>query len=70
MSLFFSPKLAFLWSIEITGEVAPSAKNNDLLVIRLSYGDRSILLSGDAEKQVDIPSWKKTSCRRTSCRCS
>lgn len=34
-------------------EVAPLAKNNDSLVVRLKYGDRTILLPGDAEKQVE-----------------
>jgi len=34
-------------------EVAPSAKNNDSLVLRLRYGSRSLLLPGDAEKQVE-----------------
>jgi competence protein ComEC len=34
-------------------EIALQAKNNDSLVIRLKYGDRSILLPGDAEKQVE-----------------
>src|SRR2546425_9358752 len=34
-------------------EVAPSAKNNDSLVLHLRYGSRSFLLPGDAEKQVE-----------------
>jgi competence protein ComEC len=29
------------------------AKNNDSLVVRLRYGDRTVLLPGDAEKQVE-----------------
>jgi competence protein ComEC len=33
--------------------VAPSAKNNDSLVLRLRFGDRTLLLPGDAEKQVE-----------------
>jgi len=43
----------FLWP-EIPPEaVAPLAKNNDSLVIRLRYLDRTILLPGDAEKQAE-----------------
>ncbi len=34
-------------------EVAPSAKNNDSLVLRLHYGSRTMLLPGDAEKQAE-----------------
>ena len=41
----------FLWP-EIPPEgVAPSAKNNDSLVLRLRYGNQSMLLPGDAEKE-------------------
>ena len=43
----------FLWPEIAPEEVAPSAKNNDSLVLRLRYGRRSILLPGDAEKQVE-----------------
>ncbi len=43
----------FLWPEIATGEVAPSAKNNDSLVLRLHFGVRTILLPGDAEKQVE-----------------
>src|SRR6266446_2778216 len=43
----------FLWPEIAPGEVAPSAKNNDSPVLRLRYGRRSILLPGDAEKQVE-----------------
>jgi len=42
----------FLWP-EQSGDIAPMAKNNDSLVVRLKYGDRTILLPGDAEKQVE-----------------
>jgi competence protein ComEC len=42
-----------LWPEISSQEVAPLAKNNDSLVIRFQYGDRSILLPGDAEKQVE-----------------
>jgi Metallo-beta-lactamase superfamily len=38
----------FLWP-EQSGDIAPMAKNNDSLVVRLKYGDRTILLPGDAE---------------------
>jgi competence protein ComEC len=43
----------FLWPEIVPEEVAPSAKNNDSLVLRLQYGTRSLLLPGDAEKQVE-----------------
>jgi len=43
----------FLWPEMALEEVAPSAKNNDSLVLRLHYGSRTILLPGDAEKQVE-----------------
>jgi competence protein ComEC len=42
-----------LWPEITPEEVAPSAKNNDSLVVRLRYQDRTILLPGDAEKQVE-----------------
>jgi competence protein ComEC len=39
---------------EISSAVAaPTAKNNDSLVLRLHYGDRTILLPGDAEKEAE-----------------
>jgi competence protein ComEC len=43
----------FLWPQIAPEEVAPTAKNNDSLVLRLRYGGRSFLLPGDAEKQVE-----------------
>jgi len=43
----------FLWPEIVPEEVAPSAKNNDSLVLYLRYGSRSFLLPGDAEKQVE-----------------
>jgi competence protein ComEC len=43
----------FLWPEIAPEEVAPSAKNNDSLVLRLRYGSQTILLPGDAEKQVE-----------------
>jgi len=43
----------FLWPEIAPEEVAPSAKNNDSLVLRLQFGSRSFLLPGDAEKQVE-----------------
>jgi competence protein ComEC len=46
-------KVDFLWPEASLDEVAPEAKNNDSLVVRLQYGDRTILLPGDAEKQVE-----------------
>jgi competence protein ComEC len=43
----------FLWPESSADEMAPTAKNNDSLVVRLRYGERSILLPGDAEKQAE-----------------
>ena len=43
----------FLWPEIPPEEVAPLAKNNDSLVVRLRYVDRTFLLPGDAEKQVE-----------------
>lgn len=43
----------FLWPEPSMEEIAPIAKNNDSLVVRLHYGDRTMLLPGDAEKQVE-----------------
>ncbi len=45
----------FLWpdSAAEADAGAPTAKNNDSLVVRLKYGDRRILLPGDAEKQAE-----------------
>jgi competence protein ComEC len=46
-------RVTFLWPEISPDEVAPTAKNNDSLVLRLEYGQRSFLLPGDAEKQVE-----------------
>ena len=43
----------FLWPEIGPGEVALAAKNDDSLVLRLRFGDRNILLPGDAEKQAE-----------------
>jgi beta-lactamase superfamily II metal-dependent hydrolase len=43
----------FLWPGIAPEEVAPSARNNDSLVLRLHFGGRTLLLPGDAEKQVE-----------------
>jgi competence protein ComEC len=43
----------FLWPEISAGEVATAAKNNDSLVLRLKYGERTFLLPGDAEKQAE-----------------
>ncbi len=43
----------FLWPETAPEEAATSAKNNDSLVLRLRYGNRTMLLPGDAEKQVE-----------------
>ncbi len=46
-------RVDFLWPQISAGEVAASAKNNDSLVIRLQYKERSLLLPGDAEKAAE-----------------
>jgi competence protein ComEC len=43
----------FLWPAIRPEEVALSAQNNDSLVLQLRFGNRRILLSGDAEKQAE-----------------
>jgi competence protein ComEC len=46
-------RVEILWPEIPPEQVAPSAENNDSLVMRLRYKERSILLPGDAEKQVE-----------------
>jgi competence protein ComEC len=43
----------FLWPESAGGEIGSGAKNNDSLVLRLKYGERTLLLPGDAEKQAE-----------------
>jgi competence protein ComEC len=43
----------FLWPEIGATEIAPSAKNNDSLDLRLKFGDRTLLFPGDAEKAVE-----------------
>jgi competence protein ComEC len=43
----------FLWPETGPEEVGPAPKNNDSLVLRLKYGERSMMLPGDAEKQAE-----------------
>lgn len=43
----------FLWPETAPEEIGPEPKNNDSLVFRLQYGDRALLLPGDAEKQAE-----------------
>ena len=43
----------FLWPEDAADDATPMARNNDSLVVRLKYGERTILLPGDAEKQVE-----------------
>lgn len=44
---------AFFWPGASSDEIASTAKNNDSLVFRLRYGNRTILLPGDAEKDAE-----------------
>jgi competence protein ComEC len=46
-------QVSFFWPEPVEDESAPVAKNNDSLVVRLKYGERTILLTGDAEKQAE-----------------
>ena len=50
----------FLWPQIPPEEIAPSAKNNDSLVVRLQYKERSVLLPGDAEKQAEYAMLSET----------
>jgi beta-lactamase superfamily II metal-dependent hydrolase len=43
----------FLWPPQGSGNSLSPAQNNDSLVLRLHYRDISLLLSGDAEHQVE-----------------
>jgi competence protein ComEC len=43
----------FLWPASSPEDAARSAKNDDSLVLRLHYGDQTLLLPGDAEKQAE-----------------
>jgi competence protein ComEC len=50
----------FLWPQTPPEEIAPGAKNNDSLVVRLQYKERSVLLPGDAEKQAECAMLSET----------
>lgn len=43
----------FLWPETESANIAPEAKNDDSLVLRLQYGNRAFLLPGDAERQAE-----------------
>ena len=43
----------FMWPDSAEDETSATARNNDSLIVGLRYGDRTILLPGDAEKQVE-----------------
>jgi competence protein ComEC len=45
--------LEVLWPDSRPGDIAPIAQNNDSLVLRLLYGQRTLLLAGDLEKQAE-----------------
>jgi competence protein ComEC len=44
---------AFLWPEQGESNAVATAKNNDSLVMRLKFGNETVLLPGDAEKQVE-----------------
>jgi competence protein ComEC len=46
-------QIEFLWPQIVPQEVASSAKNDDSLVFRVTFGQRSFLLAGDAEKAAE-----------------
>jgi competence protein ComEC len=50
----------FLWPQIPPEEIARSAQNNDSLVVRLQYKERSVLLPGDAEKQAEYAMLSET----------
>lgn len=54
----------FMWPDTAADEDSPIARNNDSLVVRLHYGDRTILLPGDAEKQVEYEMLAETEARQ------
>jgi len=54
----------FLWPQIPPEEIAPSAKNNDSLVVRLQYKERSVLLPGDAEKQAEYAMISETDAKK------
>jgi len=43
----------FLWPQSSVQEIASTAKNDDSLVLRLTFGNERLLLPGDAEKQAE-----------------
>jgi competence protein ComEC len=53
-------QMDFLWPQISPEEIAPGAKNNDSLVVRLQYKERSVLLPGDAEKQAEYAMLSET----------
>jgi competence protein ComEC len=53
-------RVDFLWPQISPEEVAASAKNNDSLVMRLQYKERSLLLPGDAEKAAEYTMLSET----------
>jgi competence protein ComEC len=50
----------FLWPQIPPEEIGQSAQNNDSLVVRLQYKERSVLLPGDAEKQAEYAMLSET----------
>jgi hypothetical protein len=48
----------FLWPETSTEDVAFPKKNNDSLVLRPRHRSRSILLVGEAEKQLEQQRWE------------
>ena len=51
--LFDEVQGEFLWPEISKGNAAAAAKNNDSLVLRLKYRNRTLLLPGDAEKRAE-----------------
>jgi competence protein ComEC len=51
----------FLWPEISPGDPGAAAKNNDSLVLKLKYRNRTLLLPGDAEKQAEHTTLKENS---------
>jgi competence protein ComEC len=57
----------FLWPEISPANAAATAKNNDSLVLKLKYRNRTLLLPGDAERQTEHAMLEENS---AGCRCA
>jgi competence protein ComEC len=51
----------FLWPTTSAADASTAAKNNDSLMLRLQYRNRTLVLAGDAEKQAEHTMLEETS---------